>query len=154
MRKPTKSKYFKLPVAVFGILEQDGKTLLCRRFNTGHQDGNYGLPAGHIDGNETLTTALIRELKEEIGVEVTESEVSPALFVHRHSKDTEYIDIFFKVTSFRGIPKIMEPDKCDAFGWYHPEAFPDNLIEYVRLALKAIGRGEKYLETGWDNSSH
>lgn len=53
---------FTLRGAVHGLLMRDNKVLLLRRFNTGWQDGNYALPAGHIDGNETFTTALVREL--------------------------------------------------------------------------------------------
>jgi 8-oxo-dGTP diphosphatase len=107
------------------------------------------LPAGHIDGGETLTTALIRELKEEIDVEVLPKDMVPVLFVHRFSPETEYIDAFFKINSWEGTPRIAEEDKCDAIEWFPKDKLPSNLIAYVGVALEAIDRGEVYLETGW-----
>jgi 8-oxo-dGTP pyrophosphatase MutT (NUDIX family) len=53
---------------VYLLLEKDGKTLLIRRFNTGYEDGNYGLTAGHAEEKETFREALKREVQEEIGV--------------------------------------------------------------------------------------
>ena len=47
-------KRFKLILSVYLILVKDGKTLLLRRTNTGYEDGNYGLVAGHVDGNENV----------------------------------------------------------------------------------------------------
>lgn len=44
---------FKLILSVYLIFERDGKVLLLKRQNTGYEDGNYGLVAGHADGNES-----------------------------------------------------------------------------------------------------
>ena len=51
----------KLKIAVYIILIKDGKILLGRRFNTGWQDGNYGLPSGHLEPEESMMEALLRE---------------------------------------------------------------------------------------------
>ena len=56
---------FKLVVAVHLILIENGKILLLRRYNTGYEDGNYSLVAGHIDGNESVIQAMQREALEE-----------------------------------------------------------------------------------------
>ena len=45
-------KRFKLIVAVHLFLLRNDEIILLRRFNTGYEDGNYSLIAGHIDGNE------------------------------------------------------------------------------------------------------
>ena len=52
---------FKLVVAVHLILIENGKILLLRRYNTGYEDGNYSVVAGHIDGNESVIKAMKRE---------------------------------------------------------------------------------------------
>ena len=59
------NKRFSLRAAVYLVLFKDGKTLLSRRYKTGWRDGNYSLVAGHVDGKEPATEALIREVKEE-----------------------------------------------------------------------------------------
>ena len=52
---------FTSPVAVHLFLVQDGRILLLRRYNTGYEDGNYSVVAGHIDGGEKLKSAMVRE---------------------------------------------------------------------------------------------
>lgn len=52
---------FRLIVAVYLILRQNGKILLARRANTGYADGFYSLPAGHLDGDELATEGMARE---------------------------------------------------------------------------------------------
>ncbi len=39
------------------LLRREGEVLLARRFNTGWEDGNYSVPAGHVDENEPISLA-------------------------------------------------------------------------------------------------
>jgi mutator protein MutT len=140
---------FQIPVAVFGILQRNDQVLLGRRFQTGHEDGNYGLPSGHIDGDESLSQALIRELKEEIGVKVNANDLEFRLLSHRNGSDKEYIDVFFRVKNWNGEPRIMEPDKCDDLSWFDISHLPDNTIDYIRQVLEAIAAGQTFREIAW-----
>ena len=66
------SDKFKLIATVHIFLtKNDTEILLLRRFNTGYEDGNYSVIAGHNDGNEEVKTAAIREAKEEAGIEIS-----------------------------------------------------------------------------------
>lgn len=57
---------FRYPVAVHLFFIRNRQVLLLRRFNTGYEDGNYSVVAGHVDAGETVTQAAIREAEEEV----------------------------------------------------------------------------------------
>lgn len=57
---------FRTAVAVCGIVRNDGRVLLMRQAGSGYDDGEFSLPAGHVDGGEDVKTALVRELAEKL----------------------------------------------------------------------------------------
>jgi ADP-ribose pyrophosphatase YjhB (NUDIX family) len=122
--------------------------LLLRRFNTGYQDGNYSVVAGHLDGGETVTQAAIREVREEIGVDVQPGDLQVVGVMHRRSDD-ERVDFFLAATAWSGEVSNREADKCDALAWFPPGALPENTIPYVKRALENYQRGVWFEEFGW-----
>lgn len=143
---------FQLPAAVYGILRDEDRTLLLRRTGTGYRDGLLSLPAGHLDGNEDAVTGLIRELREELGVEADPRTCSLALLMHsapEDADDREYLHLFFFVDGWRGVPYIAEPDKCSELRWTDSAALPPDVVDYVAEALSAIGRRETFALHGW-----
>lgn len=55
------------------VINEKGEVLIEKRINKGLTPGKLDLCSGHIDNEETLTQAMIRELKEELGIEVEEA---------------------------------------------------------------------------------
>ncbi len=145
---------FTLPSAVFLVLERDNQVLLMRRANTSWHNGDYNLPAGHIDGGEANTTATIREGLEELGVAITKEDLEFALLIHGLFSDgKEYYNVFFRVSRWEGDPEIRESDKCDALDWFDINELPDNLTPNTRMALIAMRAGTTYVEYGFDDKS-
>ena len=140
---------YKFISAVHLILIKKDKVLLLRRFNTGYEDGNYGVPAGHIDQGERAKTAMIREAREETGIKINESDLEVVHIMHRMGNDQERIDFFMTARKWTGEPRICEKNKCDELLWCDLDKLPQNVIPYIKSALKYISRNEFYSEFGW-----
>jgi NAD+ diphosphatase len=61
--------YHNCAASVAAIVEIDGKILLIKRAHD-PQKGLFDLPGGFVDYNESLETAIAREIKEECGIDV------------------------------------------------------------------------------------
>ena len=79
----------KFPVTVHMFFLRENKILLIRRFRTGYMDGYYSIPAGHLDGNEPVRLAAVREAQEEIGVRIDPADIRFAGVIHRSEGDEE-----------------------------------------------------------------
>ncbi|OGJ37610.1 MAG: hypothetical protein A2383_02960 [Candidatus Pacebacteria bacterium RIFOXYB1_FULL_39_46] len=145
-----KKKRFKLKVAVHGILQKStGEVFMIRRFNTGWADGEFSVPAGHLDGSEQVTSGMIREIKEETGVIVKPEDMEMIHVMHRADSD-ERIDFFFLVKNWQGEPYLAEPDKADQALWVFPQKLPKNTVSYIDYFFEKFLAGEKYSEFGWN----
>lgn len=140
---------FSLRSAVYLLLFKDNKILLSRRYNTGWMDGHYSLIAGHIDGNETVSTAMIREALEEGKIIINQEDLIPATVIHRKA-EVEYIDFFFVANKWQNEPTIGEPDKCDDLSWFSIDNLPDNLLPYIKDAVDNYKKGIPFFESGWN----
>ncbi|MDO8340631.1 MAG: NUDIX domain-containing protein [Candidatus Woesebacteria bacterium] len=141
---------FTLRAAVYLILLNEDKILLSRRYNTGWMDGRYSLIAGHIDGNESVDKAMIREAWEEAGIKIVKKDLKPATVLHRKSSDQEYMDFFFVTKQWSGKPIIKEPNKCDDMDWFPLNDLPKNLLPHILEAIKNYQNKIPFSESGWD----
>jgi 8-oxo-dGTP diphosphatase len=124
----------RFPVTVHLFFFREDQLLLLRRFNTGFRDGEYSVPAGHLDGGETVMQAAIREAKEEAGVDLEETDLTFSTVMHR-IEDDERVDFFFLAHKWQGEPFNAEPDKCDDLRWVYVNQLPQNTVPYVKQAL-------------------
>ena len=138
------------PVTVHLLFIQDNKILLLRRFNTGYEDGNYSVPAGHLDGDEPVRVAAQREALEEIGLHIEIEAIAFGNVMHRMSDDSERVDFFVHIKAWDGEPFNTEPDKCDELRWCDLDALPKNTIPYVKRAIQNFKNGVVFEEFGWE----
>jgi ADP-ribose pyrophosphatase YjhB (NUDIX family) len=136
---------FTMRVAVHLILIKDDQILLLRRCNTPWRNGWYSVIAGHVDGNETIAHAMAREALEEGGLTIQEDDLRIVHVLHRTS-NFEFIDYFFVPEKYSGVPKNMEPEKCDDLSWFPIDALPENTIPYIRHAMERIRTGVVFSE--------
>jgi len=137
---------FKIIPSVYLVLIKDNKILLSRRYNTGYFDGNYSFPAGHLDGNETLKQAMVREAKEEIDIVLDPVDLELVHTMNRRIPNNERVDFFFTTRKWQGEPKIMEPEKCDDLRWFKLDNLPSNIIPYIKQAINSFLKNIIYSE--------
>lgn len=142
-------QHIKVPVAVHLFLISENKILLSKRYNTGFQDGKYSLVAGHIDGNETIKQAMIRETMEEANIILDSNNLHIVQVMHRKSVMEERIDYFLFANQWNGVLNNNEPHKCDELSWYDINQLPENMVEYVRYALICYMEKINFTEFGW-----
>jgi 8-oxo-dGTP pyrophosphatase MutT (NUDIX family) len=138
-----------MPVAAHLLLMRGDEVLLLLRKNTGYEDGKYSVVAGHLDGAESATAAMLREAREEAGIDIQESALSLGCVMHRIYTDREGIDFFFVCTAWKGKIQNMEPHKCGGLLFFKVSSLPENIIPYVRAGIEASQNGIRYVEFGW-----
>ena len=143
------SEKFKYIGSSYLILIEDSKVLLLKRSNTGYMDGYYGLPSGHLDGNETAREGGAREIKEEIGIIVEPSDLKVVHVMHRKAENDERIDFFVTTDKYQGEIVNCEPHKCEELKWVNLDNLPENIIPYIKEAINNYKVGAFYSEFGW-----
>lgn len=151
--KINKNRYSLIP-ASYLVLIKNNKVLLQRRYKTGYHDGQYGLCAGHVEEKETFREALVREAKEEIGIDLKIKDLEVVHLMQRFAVPNPRnlrgrADVFVIAKKWKGEPQNLEPHKCDDVSWFSLNSLPKNTIPFIKKALKNIRNKEFYSETGF-----
>lgn len=129
--------------AVHLIITNNNKILLQKRKGSKLWPGYYALPAEHIDEGENQYDALIRGAKEELGIDIDFKNIIKSYVVLRRNyfeidgKQLEpYIDYYFEIHDYVGIPSVKEEDKCEELIWSDINELPEPFINYEGAFLE------------------
>jgi len=139
---------FKMIASSYAFFIKENTILLSRRFQTGYMDGKLSVPAGHVEDGETITQALVREIHEEVGIDLLPNQYTLTHIMHRKSDDIR-MDFFFQIHSWNGTPKNQEPQKCNELLWVPYDNLPSDTIPYISLAIHCSTHTVLYSEFGW-----
>lgn len=124
-----------IPAVNAAIFDPAGRVLLTRRSAVVREPGKWCLPGGHLDGGESWTTALRREVREEIGLCVL-SEVltgiysDPDLTISAVPSSEgwhgQYVVACFRVREYEG--RIETNREVDEWGWFAPDGLPSPML--------------------------
>ncbi len=136
-----------LRVAV-GILTEGSKVFVTRRFPDSHQGGKWEFPGGKIEPGEDVVSALKRELREELGIEVQEAR-SWMTVLHHYPDRRVLLDVW-RIIRYQGAPHGREGQEaqwltCDELSSLDfPEA-DRPILRRLRLpALYLISDSRRY----------
>ncbi len=119
------------------LMREDGAVLLIRRRGS-HGAGEWGLAGGKIDFGETLPECAARELFEETGVRIDPRTVriGPTITDLWPEAGRHFACIFASAAApVDAAPRVVEPDKATAVGWFALDALPDPVFAPLRLLL-------------------
>ncbi|GAA5057360.1 NUDIX hydrolase [Nocardia callitridis] len=144
----TKPQRHRVTGDVHLVLRSGKEVLFGQRRNTGFKDGSWHLPSGHLEADESVVAALLREAEEEIGVVIAADDVQFSHVMHNSSSGGR-MAFFFTVDSWQGEPNNREPDKCGELRWFAIDALPDHMIGYCHAAMAYIAAGQPFSVYGW-----
>ncbi len=147
-RKVVSMSKIECKVTVGLLLQKEDKVLLIKRKNTDYENGNYAFPCGHVEEHESLKRAMVRETKEEIGINIKEEDLT-FLTVMFKKADKKYVNFFFKCSHYEEEPINAEPDKCEEVNWFQIEKLPENMAKMEERIIYDYKNNINFDEYGW-----
>lgn len=95
-------------VVAAALIDPDGRVLLAQRPPGKSMAGQWEFPGGKVEPAETPEQALIRELKEELGIDVTESCLAPLAFASHDYDHFHLVMPLYAIRQWRGQPSAKE----------------------------------------------
>ena len=104
-------------VVAAALVDGEGKVLLQKRAAGRQMEGLWEFPGGKIDSGETPEAALVRELKEELGIEAEASSLAPAAFASAPLGERHLLLLLYVCRQWRGTPQPLD---ASALQWVRP----------------------------------
>ena len=131
-------------VAAAAIVNDNNEVLISRRAVDTHQGGLWEFPGGKLEAGESVEQALLRELDEELGIEL--KSYRPLIKVMHHYADKSVLLDVWKVDSFTGTPTANEgqPVRWCSVDQLDAKEFPAADVPIIQ----AVNLPEHYMITG------
>ena len=110
-------------VAAAALIDIDGRVLICKRPQGKQLAGLWEFPGGKVEEGETPEVCLIRELAEELGIEVTEACLAPFAFTSHGYDSFHLLMPLYLCRRWNG---FVEAREHEALAW----VTPNKLSEY------------------------
>ena len=122
------------------------QVLLQLRQGTGYMDGHWAAAAaGHVEADESVFAAAVREAAEELGVVIAPDDLEPLCAMHRtagnHDPIDERVDFFLGCHRWSGTPQLLETDKAADLRWCGLDALPDPVVPHELFVLERLRDG-------------
>jgi 8-oxo-dGTP diphosphatase len=123
-----------------GAFVTDGeRRLLLVKRRRAPEAGHWGLPGGKVDFLETVEAAAIREIDEELGIDIHLDRLLCVVNQISTANAEHWVAPVFKATLARGCAANRDPSAIEAVGWFELERLPTPLTVATVMALEAMG---------------
>jgi 8-oxo-dGTP diphosphatase len=122
-----------------GILQQDGRILICQRKPTGAFPLQWEFPGGKVEAGEDAMACLRRELREELAIEA-EIGAEVSAFQYTYPNGFQVNLVFFQVSNYSG---QMVNQAFEQMRWVAPQDLPGyDFLAGDRGLVARLARGE------------
>ena len=111
-----------LLVAACALVDVDGRVLMCQRPEGKALAGLWEFPGGKLEPGETPEACLIRELKEELGIEVAAACLAPFVFASHSYEAFHLLMPLYLCRRWEGTPRPLEHPQLR---WVRPSQMGD-----------------------------
>lgn len=134
-----------MKVATLGLIISDGNVLLGEKKKGKFAAGTLNGPGGKVEGEETLEACLIRETKEEWGIELLQSDLEKVARITFHFGEKPDFEVHvFRAKNFSGDLHETEEALCPE--WFPIDALPlERMLESDREWFSKAAQGERFL---------
>ena len=124
-------------VSAVALVDADGRVLIAQRPGGKAMAGLWEFPGGKIEPGETPEVALMRELKEELGIETWDSCLAPLTFASHSYDDFHLLMPFFICRKWQG---IVAPKEGQKLKWVYAKELRDSPMPAADIPLIPILR--------------
>ena len=126
-----------LLVAAIALVDADGRVLIAQRPKGKHLEGLWEFPGGKLRDGETPEVALIRELNEELGIDVEHTCLAPLSFASHDYEEFHLLMPLYVCRVWNGIARGREGQQLK---WVRPSKLTDWPMPPADAPLVAVLR--------------
>ncbi len=126
-----------LLVVAAALVDVDGRVLIAQRPEGKVMAGLWEFPGGKVQPDESPEAALIRELREELGVDTRESCLAPFAFASHRYEDFQLLMPLYVCRVWKG---RLQPSEGQALAWVKPVRLADYAMPPADVPLVALLR--------------
>lgn len=128
------------------VFNAEGKVLIGKRGpQAGNERGKWEFPGGSVEFGETCEAAIVREIREEAGIEIAVVELLEVVDHILAEEQQHWVAISYIARLVSGDPRVLEPTKIEAFEWVRVEYLVEADLTVpsqfnLRAYLRKVGR--------------
>jgi 8-oxo-dGTP diphosphatase len=127
-------------VVAVALIDVQGRVLVQQRPAGSFMPGLWEFPGGKVETGETPEQALVREVREELGITLAQADVTPFTFASEPHSGKHLLLLLYYATRWQGEPQALH---AEALQWVHPHTL--RTLDMPPADIPFIDRLEQFL---------